>query len=129
MQTARLKARHAGRLRHLLLWVSLLLLAPLAHAHELHNTGYSRSAVLRVAPLEIAVVKQPCGSGGGEPCCCGNACCVSPNQAKLPVIPQARAFLASAGFSFSQAYPLIQAPRAVSPIKAFAAPRAPPLSL
>ena len=132
METVRLKMKLATRLRHLLPCVLLLLLTPFAQAHESHDTGHAgmraeQLASAEFASAEVVSVTTPCRDHEGGRCTCTNACCYSPNPVELPAIPESRLFQRRSNPCSAQAFDSVQASRAVSPILAFAAPRAPPL--
>jgi len=121
------------RLRHLLPLAMLLLFAPFVQAHESHDAGRAgvhAEQVIRAelaASAEVASATAPCGNHGAGTCCCSNACCYSPNLVKLPAIQESRLFRVQSDLPSALFFISIQSPRAVSPIIALAAPRAPPL--
>jgi hypothetical protein len=115
-------------MRAMLLCALLMLIAPFAQAHELRNLGHSVLSATGVAAASVAAATQPCGSGGAS-CYCSHACCFSANPEKLPPNAQRNAPLAPICLRMPQAFISIQAPREISPIEAFAAPRAPPRPL
>jgi hypothetical protein len=152
METVRLKMQQATRLRHLLACVLLLLLTPFAQAHESHHAGHAGMRAARAVSTDFAIVQvasagvasepaasadvasdqvvsatTPCNNHEGGRCSCTNACCNSPNPVELPAIQESRLFQAPSIQCSAQAFDSVQASRAVSPILAFAAPRAPPL--
>jgi len=112
-----------------LLWLSLILFAPIAQAHGGYHHQHDGVPSEHAQASDLSAAELPRGGGGGSPCCCDSPCCFSPDFAKLLAVSQARFFLLPSIQRPLQIFVADQTVWAARPIIALAAPRAPPLSL